>query len=122
MHKSNLKARLSLAGSAAVLMAGLTLADDAQASGFQLKEQGGDGLGRAFAGSAAVANDLSTIFFNPAGMAYLSGNQASVDASYIRPTAEFNIATTDTTGGDGGDAGDNGAIVPVAYGMIRLFR
>ena len=43
----------------------------AGASGFQLLEQG-SGLGNAYAGSAAKANDASTIFWNPAGMTRLT--------------------------------------------------
>ncbi len=39
----------------------------AQAGGFALIEQSGSGLGNAFSGSAAAAEDSSTIYFNPAG-------------------------------------------------------
>ena len=45
----------------------------AGASGFQLAEQNGSGLGNAYAGSAAVADNASTIYFNPAGMTQLQG-------------------------------------------------
>jgi len=40
----------------------------ASAAAFQLWEQNASGLGNAYAGSAAVADNASTIFFNPAGM------------------------------------------------------
>jgi long-chain fatty acid transport protein len=40
----------------------------ATAAGFQILEQGSRQVGNAFAGTAATAEDVSTIFFNPAGM------------------------------------------------------
>jgi long-chain fatty acid transport protein len=45
------------------------------ASGFALIEQSASGLGNAFAGAAASAEDASTIFFNPAGMSMFSSAQ-----------------------------------------------
>lgn len=45
-----------------------TFAASAGASGFQSLEQSSSGIGSAFAGSAAVAENASTIFYNPAGM------------------------------------------------------
>ncbi len=104
----------------AVAMAVNGFAVEAQASGFQLMEQNASGLGNAYAGSAAVAEDASTIFFNPAGMTRLPGMQAVVAAHAIRPSAEFSnsgstLAPLQTTlGGNGGDAGD-WAFVPNAY-------
>ncbi|WP_297366073.1 outer membrane protein transport protein [Thauera sp.] len=47
-------------------------ATNAMAAGFALQNQNGAGTGYAYAGSAAVAEDASTIYFNPAGMLYLS--------------------------------------------------
>lgn len=43
------------------------------AAGFQLLEQNASGLGNAYAGSAAIADNASTIFYNPAGMTNLPG-------------------------------------------------
>ena len=39
----------------------------AGASGFALLEQSASRLGTAFAGTAAAADDATTVFFNPAG-------------------------------------------------------
>ena len=49
------------------LVAGAVLAmsGTAGASGFALIEQSGSGLGNAYAGGAAGAEDASTIFYNP---------------------------------------------------------
>lgn len=96
------------------LMAAVGVAGNAQAAGFQLKEQSAEGLGNAFAGSAAKAKDLSTMFFNPAGLANLSGHQGQVELSYIAPTAEF----TDT--GSGLDYSALSALtVPTAAGPVQ---
>jgi long-chain fatty acid transport protein len=59
------------------------------ASGFALIEQSGSGLGNAYAGGAASAEDASTIFYNPAGMSRLSGKQITVAGSMIKPSAKF---------------------------------
>ena len=80
----------------------------AQAAGFALIEQSASGMGNAFAGGGAAAEDASTIFFNPAGMTYIEGTQLVGAIHLIKPTVEFNgsISGTGKAGGDGGDAGD----------------
>ena len=62
-----------------------------QASGFALIEQNASGLGNAYSGAAAAAEDASTIYFNPAGMSLLpKGSQFSIGLNYISPAAKFN--------------------------------
>lgn len=99
-----------------VLMACCVSAGAASASGFQLLEQNASGLGNAYAGSAAVAEDASTIFFNPAGMTYLQGTEVSLGASAIRPSYQYTNANSRTgvLNGEGGDAGGLAAL-PNAY-------
>lgn len=96
----------------------LAMAGGAAASGFALIEQNGSGLGNAFSGGAASAEDASTIFYNPAGMSRLSGRQIVVAGSAIKPSAQFTGTSTvplQTAGsGMGGDAG-SWALVPNAY-------
>lgn len=96
-------------------------------AGFAVMEQSVTSLGRAFAGSAAVAEDASTIFFNPAGLTYLSHSQVAQGLNFILPQSEFNndgssiapaLGGTALTGGEG-DAG-NLAIVPNLYYAHRL--
>ena len=90
------------------------------AAGFALSEQSGSGLGNAFAGAAAVAEDTSTIFFNPAGMTYIQGTQFAGAIHAIKPTARFNddgsvkATFSGAAGGDGGDLGD-WALIPNLY-------
>lgn len=85
--------------------------NSAAAAGYALIEQSITGLGRAFSGSAAVADDASTIFFNPAGMTNLSRKEMNMGLNLIAPRAEFsdrgsNIDGTPLTGGDGSNAGE----------------
>ena len=61
-----------------------------QAAGFALIEQNASGMGNAYAGGSAIAEDASTIYFNPAGMTYIQGTQAVVALHLINPNAEFN--------------------------------
>ena len=81
-------------------------------------------MGNAFAGAAAVAEDASTIFFNPAGMTYVEGTQAVGTLHLIKPNVEFNDNGSRPSpprplGGDGGDAGDL-AFVPNFYYKMDL--
>lgn len=89
----------------------LAMSGSAVASGFALVEQSASVLGNAFAGGAAVAEDASTVFFNPAGMSRLRGKQIVVVVHAIKPSLKF----TDSNGvASGGDAGST-AIVPNGY-------
>jgi len=104
-------------GSAALLAAGH--AGLVHGSAFALQEQSGSGLGNAFAGGAAAAEDASTIFFNPAGMSRLPGMQGVVAGSIICLQAKFSDsgslpAAFQPLGGNGGDAGSCAA-VPALY-------
>lgn len=89
-----------------------------QAAGFALVEQNASGLGNAYAGQAASAQDASTIFFNPAGMTLLPDRQLVVAGHLIKPQAEFS-GSSNIGGGNGGDAGGL-AIVPNGYFAYRL--
>jgi long-chain fatty acid transport protein len=92
----------------------------AHAAGYALIEQNASGLGNAYAGQAASAQDASTIFFNPAGMTMLPDRQVVMAGHLIRPKAEFNgTVTPNIGGGNGGDAGGV-AFVPNAYYAFRL--
>ena len=93
----------------------------ADAAGFALVEQNASGLGNAYAGAAAVAEDASTIFFNPAGMTLLPDRQIVVAGHLIKPKTEFSgtISPAVIGGGEGGDAG-GWSFVPNAYFAFRL--
>ena len=105
--------RTMLLGGAAV--AATAGAGIAHAAGFALVENSASGLGNAFAGVAAIANDASTVFTNPAGMTYLSGAQFTLAAHYIDPKADFSNKGSTTANGDPllGPDSDGGSVVVV---------
>lgn len=84
----------------------------ASAAGFQLLEQNASGIGNAYAGSAAVADNASTIFFNPAGMTQLQAREVSMGLSAVRPSFKFKDkgSQSGALAGNGDDAGDWAAI------------
>ncbi|UCV05332.1 OmpP1/FadL family transporter [Dechloromonas denitrificans] len=61
----------------------------ATASGFQLLEQNASGLGNSYAGSAAVAENASTVFYNPAGMTQLKQIEVSGGLTAIKTSFDF---------------------------------
>lgn len=82
----------------------------ASASGFQLTEQNASGLGNAYAGQAAVAENASTIFYNPAGMTQLQDREISGGVTAIGPSFHFHdqgskVGTPASGGITGGLAG-----------------
>ena len=88
----------------------------ASAAGFQLLEQNASGIGNAYAGSAAVAENASTIYFNPAGMTQLQAREMSVGLSLVRPSFKFTDqgSSAGVLSGNAQDAGDWAAL-PNAY-------
>ena len=94
-------------------------AGHAHGAAFALQEQNASGLGHAYAGGAAAAEDVSTIFYNPAGLVRLQSTQAVVAANVICVSTKFHDsgsqpAAFQPLGGTGGDAGDC-AVVPNMY-------
>ncbi len=62
-----------------------------QAGGLYLYEIGTSDLGLAAAGTAARAEDASTLFANPAGMTRLAGNQMALGAQALYGDAEYKL-------------------------------
>ncbi len=96
------------------VLVGAAGAGAAQASAFQLLEQNGAGIGNAFAGSGAVAEDASTAYFNPAAMTMMAQpSQLTFGVDLVKPTAKFKdngstpprFISASNVGGNGGDAG-----------------
>lgn len=103
------------------------------ASGFQLSEQSASGIAVANAGTAAVAEDATTVYYNPAGMTYLpQGHSVSVATTVLDRRTHF---TNDGTGGSvnnnppfglgraiGGDGGNGGGThaIPALYYAYSL--
>lgn len=102
-----------------VVAAGCIGAGAAHASGFQLLEQNASGLGNAYAGSAAVADNASTVFFNPAGMALLGKGGVSGGLAAIRPSFKFSDGgTTGPAGAPAGLFGVSGSSDPGDWGFV----
>lgn len=88
-------------------------------AGFQLNETSASGLGNAFAGGAAVAEDASTLWSNVAGISRIKTAQVVGTIHLITPSLRFRNdgslpAAGQALGGDGGDAGGLN-VVPNLY-------
>lgn len=112
--------------SVALMLAGVCA--PASAAFFQLQENSVSGLGNAFSGGSASAEDASTVWYNPAGMTRLSGSQLAVAGHFIKPSLEFsktsanlnpNLSGGPISGGNGGNAGES-AFLPNIYFTKQL--
>lgn len=132
--------RIAFAAAVAALASG---PGAAFAAGFQLMEQNASGLGNAYAGQAAAAEDASTIYFNPAGLTRLPKRQIVAGFNYVRPSSTFSdggscapylggtpgaascptgagvVPLGHALGGGGGSASDYG-LVPNLYASWEL--
>jgi long-chain fatty acid transport protein len=103
----------------------LAFAPRAQGAAFQLVEQGVGGLGNAYAGAAAVAEDASTVWWNPAGMArLLSGKHILLGGHVVIPSTEFTsngsvpaAASNPALVGNGGDPSTNAFLPNLFFAM-----
>jgi len=117
------RTRIAAGVAAAVLALGAT---QALGAAFALQEQSGSALGNAFAGGAASAEDVSTVWSNPAGMARLQGMEVAAAVHFITPSFKFkddgsSAAAFQPLGGTGGDAGSTN-IAPNLYFALPLNR
>ena len=117
--------RNAIAG-AVVSALGLLAGSEVHAAAFALYEQGVSGLGNAYAGAAAVAEDATTVWWNPAGMARLgAGKHFAIGGVLISPSTKFSngssipAAFNTAPAGTGGDAGKD-AIVPSMFYVMDL--
>lgn len=76
----------------------------ASAAGFQSLEQNASGLGVAYAGSAAIADNASTVFYNPAGMTQLGSFHFSAGLVGVRESHKFRSNAGVSSGGDAGES------------------
>ena len=103
------------------------LAQQTQAAGFAIIEHSASGMGNAFAGAAAVGEDASTTWFNPAALTRLKKRQAITalhiidsNVDYTDKGSSLNPLFTDGTTARGTLTGTNGTdeelgFVPNAY-------
>lgn len=101
----------------------IAFAGAASASGFQLMgEQSASGIGNAGAGSAAVAENASTIYYNPAGMTQLQAREVSGGLSIVKTGFSFTNEGSITPGFSGNEDGGGWGFVPNGYGSWALTK
>lgn len=99
------------------LKTGLTLALAATsghgfASGFALNEQSISAMGTSFAGRSSAADDASTVFGNPAGMARIKRDEISFGAAVIHAKSDIRKASGRTPLGGAISGSNDGDMVP----------
>jgi len=102
-----------------------SLAPQAFASGFQLREQSPSAQGTSFAGVTAGGADIGSMFFNPAAMTLFQGHQSVIGFSYVMPKAKLENAEGTILGGpvSGSSTTSNAAqsaLLPNLYAMWSL--
>jgi len=126
MHSASRVTQISVL---ALGIAGALAFGQAQASGFQLRENSVKNLGRANAGTAVASDDASVVMNNPAAMVNLDKTTVQVDATDIDLTAKFSGSGTTAlgtplAGGNGGDPGSPQVVPALAvvapFGNFRL--
>jgi long-chain fatty acid transport protein len=125
MSPMTLKARLLTAAAAVAVAAPIAAPSSVLAAGFALKEQSVSGQGTAYAGVTAGGNgDASAMFYNPATMGLISGNQIVQTAAgvMVKAKVEDARATRATRLGGSSISGNStpgdiaqDAIVPAGY-------
>ncbi|WP_434996733.1 outer membrane protein transport protein [Vibrio scophthalmi] len=95
----------------------MSVATTANAAGFQLAEYSATGLGRAYAGEAAMADNAGSQWRNPALLTYLEGTQVSIGAIYVNPNLDVNGKVTHRSGTVDANSEDfaNDAVIPNFY-------
>jgi long-chain fatty acid transport protein len=109
---------LSLVGALCVLAGG-----GASASGFMVRENSAESVATVFAGNASRADDVSTVFNNPAGMSLLPGTQVEGGATLVVPDIHFTgNATLQGNPVPGNNSQEDGqtAAIPHFYGVFDL--
>ena len=120
--------RLTLS-SLALGIAGVLAFGQADASGFQIRENSAQNMGRANAGTTVAWGDASVVLNNPAAMVNIDSTLVQADITVIDLTADFEgsgktALGTPLSGNDGGDPGDPtpvpamAAVFPLGEGVV----
>ena len=92
MKNSILKFQKPILFISAVVFCAIT--STANGAGFQISEQSGTGLGRAFGGFGVIGDDLSMAFYNPAGLTMQKGTQLQITGFAIDGSSRFDTDTS----------------------------
>lgn len=125
MQRSPRRSRRTFALAALPMALAAALAgQEAQASGFQLKENSVQGLGRSFASETAAPGDCAVVVNNPAAMSELGdANCAQTDFNIINFKADFKGGGSDFLGRPLTGKTDDGGVtkpVPATFFTHRL--
>lgn len=96
---------------------------ESAASGFMVRENSAASLSTVFAGNASRADEVATVFNNPAGMSWLQGTQTQIGGTGVFPSVNFEgNATVLGTPIPADNSRNNGqfALVPHAYAKFDL--
>ncbi|WP_171761039.1 OmpP1/FadL family transporter [Vibrio sp. RE86] len=83
----------------ALLVGAALLSTQAKSAGFQIVEHSASGLGRAFAGEAAIADNASTLARNPASLSMLESANFTSGISFIDPDVQVQFLEIAGNGG-----------------------
>ncbi|QTH63926.1 outer membrane protein transport protein [Psychrosphaera ytuae] len=105
----------------ALSLSAMFMSEAALAAGFYLNEHSANGLGRAFAGQAVVAENATVLYSNPAAITQFDKATSSLFISYVDPGIDSEGTVTLTNQGqtltlDANQEGVAGsAIIPAAF-------
>jgi long-chain fatty acid transport protein len=112
-----------LATTATVCAVQLVASNEASASGFMIRENSAESIATVYAGNASRADDVSTVFNNPAGMSWLQGSQVEFGSAAVFPSIKFHgnatVMGSVIPGNNIRNAGQS-ALIPHFYGMFEL--
>jgi long-chain fatty acid transport protein len=112
-----------MATTATVCAVQLVASHDAMSAGFMIRENSAESIATVYAGNASRADDVSTVFNNPAGMSWLRGSQLEVGSAVVLPSIKFHgnatVGSAVIPANDQRNAGVTTAI-PHLYGMFDL--
>ena len=116
MYNANRFTQLS---ALAIGIAGVLAFGQAQAAGFQLRENSVKNLGRGQAGTVVANGDASVVNSNPGAMGFIEQNTVQADVTLIDLNADFrgsactHVSPTTCLPVSGGNGGDPGDLTPV---------
>jgi long-chain fatty acid transport protein len=115
--------RMALVVAAVAGVSPFVRADDAAASGFMVRENSAESVATVYGGNASRADDVSTVFNNPAGMSWLEGTQVEIGSAVVFPDLHFNgnatVGGTPIPADNSRNVGQVAAI-PHLYGIFDL--
>ena len=112
-----------LATIATVCAAQLVASSEAQAAAFMVRENSAESVATVYAGNGSRADDVATVFNNPAGMTRLEGSQVEGGTVVLFPSIHFSggasVLGTALPGDNGGNGGERG-VIPHLYGKFDV--